>query len=82
MSSYLIKPYDQIIVYKINRIQIVVNSLELDIKANITTNFYDQTGMIRRTEFFVLEGDDYINWTTDDYLLNFVCQKYGIELES
>lgn len=82
MSSYLIQPYDEVITYKINRIEIIVSSLELDIKANISTVFYDDTGMVRRSEFAVLEGQEYMEWTTDDYLVNWVCQKYNLTLMS
>lgn len=82
MSSYLIQPYDQVITYKINKIQITINSLELDIKANITVGFYDDKDILRRSEFAVLEGEEYMNWTTDDYLVNWVCQKYGLVLQT
>ena len=82
MSSYLIQPYEEVIIHKVNRIQILVNSLELDIKANISVVFYDDTGVIRRSEFAVLEGQEYLDWTTDDYLVNWVCQKYNIILQT
>lgn len=81
MSSYLIQPYNEIVTHKINRISIIVSNLELDIKANITTAFYDDTGMLRRSEFTVLEGQDYMNWTTDDYLVKWVCNKYNLTLQ-
>lgn len=79
--SYPIKPYDEVVVYKINRIQIVVSNLELDIKANISTVFYDNTGMVRRSEFAVLEGQEYMDWKTDDYIVKWVCKKYNLVLE-
>lgn len=81
MSSYLIQPYEEVIIHKVNRIQIVVTNLELDIKANISTVFFDDTGMVRRSEFAVLEGQEYMDWTTDDYLVNWVCNKYGLVLQ-
>lgn len=82
MSSYLIQPYEEVIIHKVNRIQIVVTNLELDIKANISTVFFDDRGMVRRSEFAVLEGQEYLDWTTDDYLVNWVCNKYGLVLLS
>lgn len=80
MSSYLIQPYEQIIKYSIVRIDIIISNLELNTKAGITTNFFDDTGTLRRQEFAILEGEEYMDWTTDDYVVNWVCNKYGLQL--
>lgn len=81
MASILIKPYEQIVKYNINHIQINVSNLELNTKALITTSFFDDTHTIRRQEIDVLEGEEYIRWTNDDYLVMYVCRKYGLTLE-
>lgn len=78
MVNYLIKPYDEVITYKVTNFSVSVTNLVLKQSANITTSFFDETGTIRRQEFAVLDGIDYINWTNDDYLLNWVCTKYGL----
>lgn len=82
MSSYLIQPYNQVVSYKIIRIEILISNMELGVKAGITTNFYDEIYQVRRSEFAILEGQEYQDWTTDDYLVNWVCNKYGIVILS
>jgi hypothetical protein len=52
--------------------------MKLKDSANIIVNFYDTDNIVRRCEYFVLEGQEYINWTNDDYLLNLICSKYNI----
>jgi len=78
MVNYLIRPYTQTISYNISYFDVRVNDMKLKDSANIIVNFYDTDNIVRRCEYFVLEGQEYINWTNDDYLLNLICSKYNI----
>lgn len=78
MTTTWIQPIEEVIVFKIDHITISITSLELGVKAGITTNFYDNTNTLRRQEFAIMEGEDYQKWETDDYVVQWVCQKYGL----
>jgi hypothetical protein len=73
-----IQPYEQVITYTITHISISVTTLELNVKAGITTDFYDSQHILRRQEYAVIDGEDYQNWTSDDYVAQWVCKKYGL----
>lgn len=81
MPAILIKPYEQIIKYIINHIEINVSQLELNTSALITTSFFDDGHNLRRQEITVLDGEDYLKWSNDTYLVYWVCNKYGILLD-
>lgn len=78
MVNYLIRPYTQTISYNISYFDVRVTDIRLKESAGITVNFYDTTNTVRRCEFFVLEGQDYVNWTNDDFLLNLICTKFNL----
>jgi hypothetical protein len=80
MVSYLIKPYNEIIAYKITHFDVFVNNIILKQSATITTSFFDEQNTMRKQTVDVLEGQDYINWTNDDYILNWICVKYDLVL--
>jgi hypothetical protein len=73
-----IQPYQQVITYNINHIRISVSSLELGVSAIITTSFYDERDELRRQEIALLDGQEYQDWTTDDYITAWVCKKYNL----
>lgn len=73
-----IQPYEQVITYYIDHIQISVSTLELGVKAGIVTDFYDAQNILRRQEFAVMDGEDYQKWETDDYVAQWVCNKYNL----
>lgn len=59
------------------KITIGVLSLQLNINAIIKVELYDDTNKIIDTVQFVLSGDEYKQWQDDNYLINYVCNKYG-----
>lgn len=49
----------------------------------LLVTFYDATGVIHDTQYLELSGDEYNAWSNDDnYVIDYVCQKYGMDLES
>jgi len=60
-----------------SKITIDVLALELNSYAVIRVNLYDDTDKILDTVQFVLSGDEYKQWQDDNYLINYVCNKYG-----
>jgi hypothetical protein len=81
MVAYLIKPYSETITYKISYFDVYINNIVLDSCATLTITFYDESNIARRQEVATLDGEDYMNWTTDTYLVNWVCKKYNLVLQ-
>jgi hypothetical protein len=61
-----------------NKISLNVLSFELNLRAIIRVRFYSSDTKILNSEEFVLDGEEYTNWQTDDYLIDYVSSKYGI----
>jgi hypothetical protein len=80
--SIQIKPKQEIITLTITSINIFVSQVQINQNANITVAFYDENGVCVKNEGFVLEGENYENWTTDASLINYVCQKYNLTLQN
>jgi len=79
MTSYInIQPKD--ITQTVSKILIKVSNLELNSYAIIKVQTYDSSEKMITSESFVLSGLDYDNWTTDNYLIDYVCNKYGYSI--
>ena len=77
MTSYInIQPKD--ITQTVSKILIKVSNLELNSYAIIKVQTYDSSEKMITSESFVLS--DYDNWTTDNYLIDYVCNKYGYSI--
>lgn len=63
-----------------NKIRIQVLALELNKSAIIKVEAYSFDGHILNTYQIILEGQDYNNWTNDDYLIQYVCNEFGFTL--
>ena len=63
-----------------NKIKIKVLALELNISAIIKIEAYSFDGNILNTYQIILQGQDYQNWTNDDYLIQYVCKEFGFTL--
>lgn len=59
------------------KITIDVLALELNSYAVIRVKLYDDTDKIIDTVQFVLSDNEYKQWQDDNYLINYVCNKYG-----
>jgi hypothetical protein len=70
----------KVICLSATKISIDVLSIELNIRAIIRVRFYSSDSKLLNTEEFVLENSAYTSWTTDNYLIGFVCSKYNITL--
>jgi hypothetical protein len=78
-NNYLeIEPKE--IVKVANKIKIKVLALELNISAIIKVEAYSFDGNILNTYQIILQGQDYKNWTNDDYLIQYVCTEFGFTL--
>ena len=79
MTSYInIQPKD--ITQTVSKILIKVSNLELNSYAIIKVQTYDSSEKMITSESFVMSGVDYDNWTTDNYLIDYVCNKYDYAL--
>ncbi len=65
----------------IKKIKINVIHIELNVTATIQTLCYDENGVLLVAYAFELIGDEYLAWQNDNWLINYVCQKYNFTLE-
>ena len=70
------------ILFEGNKIKINVTNIELNMSAIVRVELYSDDYKILDTNVFTLNGDEYNNWSNDDYLINYVCVKYGYNLPS
>ncbi len=61
----------------IQKIKINVLYLELNVKATIQCMCFDCENRLLNNYVFELDGEDYRLWTSDPWLINYVCEKYG-----
>ena len=80
MSIYSIQPFsaDPAVSMKMS-----VIGLELNSSATIGVRFFNSSGASIFYKEVVCAGQDYANWgDSDEYLVNFVCQKLGVIINS
>ena len=79
MTSYInIQPKD--ITQTVSKILIKVSNIELNSYAIIKVQTYDSSEKMITCESFILSGTEYDMWSTDNYLIEYVCNKYGYSI--
>jgi len=85
---YQIKPKQEVIIKTyvtesliniIDSINIKITELVLNQYAVIQTDFFSQGLYIKKT-LDKIEGTDYADWTSDEYIVDYIVNKYGLEL--
>lgn len=79
MSSVNIFPKE--VSFTARKLKIDVMNLELNQSAIIIVKVLDEVNKFISQEEFLLDGESYSEWTNDDWLINYVCNKYGYERE-
>jgi hypothetical protein len=81
MMEYInVEPCDLIQI--ISKIKINVIYLELNVKATIQCKCYDDNNNLLNSYIFQLEDNEYQTWQTDEWLINYVCEKYGFVIKN
>ena len=62
------------------KIDINVIYIELNNYAVIGVKLFDCNSKLLDSHEIYLEGTDYNNWNNDDYLINYVCEKFNLSL--
>ena len=65
-----------------HKISVKVLYLELNSNAIIKVDLFSESNDLLQTNQFILDGEDYQNWYNDDFLIQYVCNKYGYILQS
>lgn len=63
--------------FQIEKISIDVLYIDLNQSALIRVQTFSNDNNFINSNHFLLDGEDYQNWLNDDYLIQFVCNKYG-----
>lgn len=80
MNSYIPIETKEVLQYG-SKISISVLLLVLNEYALIKVQIFDSNSKLLDVNEFILEGEDYSNWHNDNYLIDYVCQKYGYVLK-
>ena len=78
---YQIQPKQKIITKTLSAFSIKITDFIFNQSVTLLITLYDSDNGIVENNFLVLEGSDYNNWSNnDDYIINYVCQKYNLTL--
>ncbi len=66
----------------ISKIKIKVMNLVLNESAMIKLESFDNENKLLNTHYFELNGKNYQMWNTDDWLIDYVCSKYGFVIKN
>ena len=78
MSSIKVQPKEIVEVLKIHSIKVEVNSLNLGQDANVIVAMLNENNEVIKIEGFMLSQPDYDLWVSDEWLFQYVCDKYGL----
>ena len=79
MSSINILPKELTSVRTVVRARVYVKSIELFQRVVVGVEYCDTLGILFDGPTFVIAGDDYLQWASDDnYIINYAYQQIGI----
>jgi hypothetical protein len=79
MNNY-INIEQKVIEKLVHKIAIKVLYLELNKNAIIKVESFSENNELLDTNNIFLDGADYQNWNNDDFLIQYVCNKFGFTL--
>ena len=56
--------------------------IELNQSAVISVRLYNNDSKLLDSNEFTLSGEEYNDWHDDNYLIDYVCTKYGLTLQN
>lgn len=80
--SIQVQPKEIITIQHIHSFNIYVGLLNLGSDANINVSFYDVDGVCIKSEGFVLSQPEYDLWVSDEWLVEYVANKYGLVIKN
>jgi hypothetical protein len=81
MSS--IVPFNEVTTKTAVRFSIDIANIELCVSATFRISLYDVNDNCFSNKYVTLEGQDYLNWGTDDkYVVNYISKVLGLTLIS
>lgn len=79
MSAIL--PFNEVTTKTAVRFSLDIAKMELGVSATFRISLYDVNDSCFANKYVTLEGQDYLNWGTDDkYVLNFITKTLGLTL--
>ncbi len=70
------------VIQNASKIAIKVLYIELNQSAVISVKLFDDNSKLLDSHEFILQDEEYDNWHEDDYLIDYVCNKYDLILEN
>jgi hypothetical protein len=76
-----IVPFDEISKKTAVRFSLDIAKIELSVSASFRISLYDSDDRCISNKYVTLEGQDYLNWGSDDkYVLNYISKVLGLTL--
>ena len=76
-----ITPFNEVTTKTAVRFSIDIAQMELGISATFRITLYDSDDKCVSNKYVTLEGQDYLNWGTDDgYVVKFIAKTLGLTL--
>jgi len=66
----------------ISKIEICILHIELNLSATVQVLAYSEENQLLKSYIFELVLPEYSSWQNDDFLVDYVCQKYGFILNT
>jgi hypothetical protein len=83
-NNFNIKPKEIITTTTITKITITTHNIIINSSINLLVTYYDDKDKYVETIHLVLDGEDYKNYKdskSDDYLLNWICNKLNLTIQ-
>lgn len=76
-------PFNEVTTKTAVRFSIDISQMELGLSATFRVTLFDSDDKCISNKYVTLEGQDYLNWGTDDkYVLNYIAKTLGLTLIS
>jgi len=76
-----IAPFNEVTTKTAVRFSLDIAKMELSVSATFRVSLYDADDNCFANKYVTLEGQDYLNWGTDDkYILNYISKTLGFTL--
>jgi hypothetical protein len=77
----VIVPFDEVTTKTAVRFSLDIAKIELCVSATFRVSLYDANDDCFANKYVTLEGQDYLNWGSDDrYVINFIAKQLGLTL--
>ena len=60
----------------------IISKIKIKVMNLVLNESFDDENKLLNTYYFELNGNDYQMWTNDNFIINYVCDKYGFVIKN